>query len=180
MHPDDPAILEEYCDFLKEYLSQGFAEKQMEQIQRNQYTQLLLKQLDQKGEPSHLCLPDGKSSGAKGFCPGRKSIEDHGSELAQKRRILDLENSVSGRKKNGKRTGTEFTGAEGRTHLSFFQRKGGTGILAGLFKRVKAFQFKGILVILGCFLLMGAILFAERSGLSYRERNKGIDISGCG
>ena len=44
--------------------------------------------------------------------------------------------------------------------------------MAGLFKRVKAFQFKGILVILGCFLLMGAILFAERSGLSYRERKK--------
>ena len=32
----------------KEYLSQGFMEKQMEQIQRNQYTQLLLKQLGQK------------------------------------------------------------------------------------------------------------------------------------
>ena len=46
--PDDPAILEEYCDFLKEYLSQGFMEKQMEQIQRNQYTQLLLKQLGKR------------------------------------------------------------------------------------------------------------------------------------
>mgnify|MGYP000741977547 CR=1 FL=1 len=34
--PDDPVILEEYCDFLKEYLSQGFMEKQMEQIYRNQ------------------------------------------------------------------------------------------------------------------------------------------------
>ena len=53
--PDDPAILEEYCDFLKEYLSQGFAEKQMEQIQRNQYTQLLQKQLDQKMN-LHTCV----------------------------------------------------------------------------------------------------------------------------
>ena len=26
--PDDPVVLEEYCDFLKEYLSQGFMEKQ--------------------------------------------------------------------------------------------------------------------------------------------------------
>ena len=53
--PDDPAILEEYCDFLKEYLSQGFMEKQMEQIQRNQYTQLLLKQLGKKIN-LHTCV----------------------------------------------------------------------------------------------------------------------------
>ena len=44
--------------------------------------------------------------------------------------------------------------------------------MAGWIKKVKAFQFKGILVILGCFLLIGAILFAERSGLSYREKAK--------
>lgn len=53
--PDDPVILEEYCDFLKEYLSQGFMEKQMEQIYRNQYTQLLLKQLEQKVN-LHTCV----------------------------------------------------------------------------------------------------------------------------
>nr|WP_295279605.1 hypothetical protein [uncultured Blautia sp.] len=53
--PDDPAVLEEYCDFLKEYLSQGFTEKQMEQIQRKQYTQLLLKQLGQKVN-LHTCV----------------------------------------------------------------------------------------------------------------------------
>ena len=44
--------------------------------------------------------------------------------------------------------------------------------MAGWIKKVKAFQFKGILVILGCFLFIGAILFAERSGLSYREKAK--------
>ena len=65
--PDDPVILEEYCDFLKEYLSQGFMEKQMEQIYRNQYTQLLLKTAGTKGESPYLCLPDGKSYGAKGI-----------------------------------------------------------------------------------------------------------------
>ena len=53
--PDDPVVLEEYCDFLKEYLSQGFMEKQMEQIYRNQYTQLLLKQLEQKVN-LHTCV----------------------------------------------------------------------------------------------------------------------------
>ena len=44
--------------------------------------------------------------------------------------------------------------------------------MAGWIKKVKAFQFKGILVILGCFLFIGAILFAERSGLSYRDKAK--------
>lgn len=53
--PDDPAVLEEYCGFLREYLSQGFTEKQMEQIQRKQYTQLLLKQLGQKVN-LHTCV----------------------------------------------------------------------------------------------------------------------------
>ena len=53
--PDDPVVLAEYCDFLKEYLNQGFAEKQMEQIQRNQYTQLLQKQLKQKIN-LHTCV----------------------------------------------------------------------------------------------------------------------------
>ena len=44
--------------------------------------------------------------------------------------------------------------------------------MAGWIKKVKAFQFKGILVILGCFQFIGTILFAERSGLSYREQAK--------
>ena len=44
--------------------------------------------------------------------------------------------------------------------------------MADWIKKIKNFQFKGILVILGCFLFIGAILFAERSGLSYRESEK--------
>ncbi|MGO4946610.1 DUF2194 domain-containing protein [Blautia sp. Sow4_E7] len=44
--------------------------------------------------------------------------------------------------------------------------------MADWIKKMRNFQFKGILVILVCFLLIGAILFAERSGLSYQERKK--------
>ena len=44
--------------------------------------------------------------------------------------------------------------------------------MADWIKKIKNFQFKGILVILCCFLFIGAILFAERSGLSYRESAK--------
>ena len=46
--------------------------------------------------------------------------------------------------------------------------------MADWIKKIKNFQFKGILVILGCFLFIGAILFAERSGLSYRESAKSL------
>ena len=46
--------------------------------------------------------------------------------------------------------------------------------MADWIKKIKNFQFKGILVILCCFLFIGAILFAERSGLSYRESAKNL------
>lgn len=55
--PDDPQILDEYCEFMEEYLGQGLLEDQMEQMQRNQYTQLLKKKL-KKGQDLHtsVCL----------------------------------------------------------------------------------------------------------------------------
>lgn len=53
--PDDFRILSEYCDFLQEYLEQEFMESQMEQMQRNQYTQLLKKKLERRLE-LHTCV----------------------------------------------------------------------------------------------------------------------------
>ena len=49
-HPEDPAILAEYCDFLEEYLDQGILEAQMEQMQRRQYIQLLQNRKKQRAE----------------------------------------------------------------------------------------------------------------------------------
>lgn len=43
-----------------------------------------------------------------------------------------------------------------------------------LVKNIRKFQFKGMLVILCCFLLMGAILFAERAGIQYQEMARQI------
>ena len=39
-------------------------------------------------------------------------------------------------------------------------------------EKIRNFQFKGILLILGCFLLIGAVLFAERSGISCQESTR--------
>nr|WP_295255088.1 hypothetical protein [uncultured Blautia sp.] len=52
---DDPKILDEYCDFMEEYLQQGILEKQIEQMQRNQYAQLLEKQFKRK-KTLHICV----------------------------------------------------------------------------------------------------------------------------
>ena len=41
-------------------------------------------------------------------------------------------------------------------------------------KVIRDFQFKGILVILGCFLMMAVILFAERAGIRYQEKKRQI------
>ena len=41
-------------------------------------------------------------------------------------------------------------------------------------KEIRNFQFKGILVILGFFLMMAVILFAERAGIHYQEKKRQI------
>ncbi len=70
--PDDPVILEEYCDFLKEYLSEGLSGEADRTVTETIYP-AFVKTAGTKGESAYLCLPDGKSYGAKGFFSGRKS-----------------------------------------------------------------------------------------------------------
>lgn len=43
--PDSVEILEEYCEFLRNYISQGLAKGKIEIVQRNQYSELLKKKL---------------------------------------------------------------------------------------------------------------------------------------
>ena len=54
--PEDPVVLDEYCDFMEEYLQQGLLEKQVEHMQRNQYTQLLQKKIKTDYEFSTDCF----------------------------------------------------------------------------------------------------------------------------
>lgn len=59
LHLEDPVVLDEYCDFMEEYLQQGLLEKQVEHMQRNQYTQLLQKKIKtDMNFHSCLCLAD--------------------------------------------------------------------------------------------------------------------------
>ena len=60
--PEDPVVLDEYCDFMEEYLQQGLLEKQVEHMQRNQYTQLLQKKIKtDMNFHSCLCLADSEA-----------------------------------------------------------------------------------------------------------------------
>lgn len=45
--------------------------------------------------------------------------------------------------------------------------------MAGL-KSLKTFPFKSMLVILGVFLMIAIVLFAERSGIQYTEKNRKV------
>lgn len=44
-HPDDPEVLDEYSDYLKEYLESGLVQGRAAEIQQRQYLELLKKQL---------------------------------------------------------------------------------------------------------------------------------------
>lgn len=43
--PDDPEVLEEYCDYLEEYVESGFVQGRAAEIQQNQLEQLLKKRM---------------------------------------------------------------------------------------------------------------------------------------
>ena len=55
--PDDPEILDQYCEFMEEYLNQGILEAQMEKAQRERYIRLLRQKLKVKTTlPTCVCL----------------------------------------------------------------------------------------------------------------------------
>lgn len=47
-------------------------------------------------------------------------------------------------------------------------------------KSLRTFPFKSMLVILGVFLMIAVVLFAERSGIQYAEKNRKSRISQSG
>ena len=71
--PDDPVILEEYCDFLKEISESGlYGEADGTDLQKPVYP-AFVKTAGAKGESPYLCLPDGKILWCKEiFCLAEK------------------------------------------------------------------------------------------------------------
>lgn len=59
--PEDPEVMEQYCEFMEEYLSQGLLEEQIERVQRQRYEQLLEKKLKHQ-EDLHTCSMHGQES----------------------------------------------------------------------------------------------------------------------
>ena len=65
--PEDPEVMEQYCEFMEEYLSQGLLEEQIERVQRQRYEQLLEKEVKTSGRSAHLRMHGQESDEAWRF-----------------------------------------------------------------------------------------------------------------
>ena len=115
--PDDPEILEQYCDFMEEYLNQGILEAQMEREQRERYIRLLRQKLKVKTTLS-MCASVPKSDENRRLCSGGRDSKADGSEMASERGVLDFEDPVSGRTKKGSGVAAVFKTDERGADLS--------------------------------------------------------------
>lgn len=116
--PDDPEILEQYCDFMEEYLNQGILEAQMEREQRERYIRLLRQKLKVKTTLSTMYASVPKSDENRRLCSGGRDSRADGSEMASERGVLDFEDPVSGRTKKGSGVAAVFKTDERGANLS--------------------------------------------------------------
>ena len=99
--PDDPEILEQYCDFMEEYLNQGILEAQMEREQRKTLYPSFKTKAEGENDAFHMCASVPKSDENRRLCSGGRDSRADGSEMASERGVLDFEDPVSGRTKKG-------------------------------------------------------------------------------
>ena len=116
--PDDPEILEQYCDFMEEYLNQGILEAQMEREQRERYIRLLRQKAEGENDAFHMCASVPKSDENRRLCSGGRDSRADGSEMASERGVLDFEDPVSGRTKKGSGVAAVFKTDERGADLS--------------------------------------------------------------
>ena len=112
--PDDPEILEQYCDFMEEYLNQGILEAQMEREQRERYKT----KAEGENDAFHMCASVPKSDENRRLCSGGRDSRADGSEMASERGVLDFEDPVSGRTKKGSGVAAVFKTDERGADLS--------------------------------------------------------------
>ena len=172
--PEDPAVLAEYCDFLEEYLEQGILEAQMEQLQRRQYIRLLQKRQEQRPKlHTGICLTENLLK-LKEYRGGIHGAAVYAKALVSQRRILDFICEILCGAEAWAGAGTGVSRDETGAYLSVIKRKGGVGSLAGCIKAIREFRFKWMIIVLFIFLMMGAVLYAERSGIRYQEMARQI------
>lgn len=116
--PDDPEILEQYCDFMEEYLNQGILEAQMEREQRERYIRSFKTKAEGENDALHMCASVPKSDENRRLCSGGRDSRADGSEMASERGVLDFEDPVSGRTKKGSGVAAVFKTDERGANLS--------------------------------------------------------------
>ena len=112
--PDDPEILEQYCDFMEEYLNQGILEAQME---RTLYPSFKTK-AEGENDALHMYASVPKSDENRRLCSGGRDSRADGSEMASERGVLDFEDPVSDRTKKGSGVAAVFKTDERGANLS--------------------------------------------------------------
>lgn len=116
--PDDPEILEQYCDFMEEYLNQGILEAQMEREQRERYIRLLRQKLKVKTTLSTCVRLFQNLMKTGDYVQAEEDSRADGSEMASERGVLDFEDPVSGRTKKGSGVAAVFKTDERGADLS--------------------------------------------------------------
>ena len=101
--PEDPEVMEQYCEFMEEYLSQGLLEEQIERVQRQRYEQLLEKKLKHQ-EDLHTCVCMVKNLMKLGDFEKAHDFTNYREKMAPTRRVLDFEGSILRRTEAGRRT----------------------------------------------------------------------------
>ena len=93
-------------------------------------------------------------------------------KMAPTRSVLDFEGSILRRTEAGRRTEKNIDKMKKAHIYLFFKRKGGSGSLDRFIKSMKAFPFKGMLVIWGIFMLMGGCAFLRNALASIMKEAK--------
>ena len=162
--PEDPAVLAEYCDFLEEYGAAAAASVHPASA----------KAPGAKTKAPYGNMPDRKSSEAEGVRGGIQGAAVYAKALVSQRRILDFICEILCGAEAWAGAGTGVSRDETGAYLSVIKRKGGVGSLAGCIKAIREFRFKWMIIVLFIFLMMGAVLYAERSGIRYQEMARQI------
>ncbi len=102
--PDDPEILEQYCDFMEEYLNQGDSgSPDGERTEGTLYPSFKTK-AEGENDALHMYASVPKSDENRRLCSGGRDSGADGSEMASERGVLDFEDPVSGRTKKRERS----------------------------------------------------------------------------
>ena len=167
-----PEVLDQYCNFMEEYLNQGILEAQMEKEQRVRYIRLLNQKLKIKAT-LHTCVCLFKNLMKNGdYVQAGEILELMDQKWHHREEFWTLKIQYLAEHKMASELQKCLRQMQ-EEHIYLSSKSKGIGFLVRL-KSLKTFPFKSMLVILCVFMMMAVVLFAERSGIQYTEKNRKV------